>query len=77
MVCIDYIFFQMEILPWCKGINWRNKFGEFQNEKENLWKRMDYKILVRHEDLENLIRTQTHWVWVWFYFLLLVWATYA
>lgn len=59
----------MEILPWCKGINWRNKFGEFQNEKENLWKRMDYKILVRHEDLEHLIRTQTHWVWVWFYFI--------
>jgi len=55
--------FKMEILPWCKGINWRNRFGEFQTEKENLWKRMDYKILVRHEDLEHLIRTQTHWVW--------------
>ena len=63
----------MEILPWCKGINWRNKFGEFQNEKENLWKRMDYKILVRHEDLEHLIRTQTHWVWVWFYFIFIGW----
>ena len=60
----------MEILPWCKGVNWRNKFGEFQNEKENLWKRMDYKILVRHEDLENLIGTQTHWVWVWFCWIL-------
>ena len=31
---------------------------------------MDYKILVRHEDLENLIGTQTHWVWVWFYWIL-------
>lgn len=55
--------FKMEILPWCKGMNWRNKFGEFQSEKENLWKRMDYKIRVNHEDLEHLVRTQTHWVW--------------
>jgi hypothetical protein len=57
--------FKLEILPWCMGSDWRNRFGEFQKEKEILWKKMKYKSVVYKEELEQIIYfyNTNHWVW--------------
>lgn len=55
--------FKLEILPWCMGSDWRNRFGEFQKAKESLWKKMEYKSVVYKEQLENVTSNTNHWVW--------------
>lgn len=55
--------FKHEILPWCMGPSWRSKFVDFQREKQQIWKRMNFKLLVRPEELEMVLRAGNHWIW--------------
>jgi len=55
--------FKHEILPWCMGPSWRSKFVEFQREKQHIWRRMDFRLMVNVEELEAILRQGNHWIW--------------
>lgn len=61
------LYFQHEILPWCMGPSWRSKFVEFQREKQQIWRRMNFRLMVSVDELEAILRQGNHWIWVWIF----------
>merc|ERR1712193_272107 len=55
--------FKHEILPWCMGPSWRSKFVEFQREKQQIWRRMNFRLMVSVEELESILNQGNHWIW--------------